>query len=753
MGNGLAFLSETVRSETDMTNSDRRAGLFQLGDFRILLVPANDPLPVGQITITVNGTRLEQPVSLLRLTTRDQLHAALFLFRADCADGDALVVNHAAGGVVFDGVLGADAVCQVANPDDIWQFVAASTGPLRLTRKIIDGLCLHLKGSNSGPVTELAQALGQRCVRQSVAVDWIMPLGDGAVLCRLKGQGALPVIDTGQITNGEDGYQRITRKPLFLNNGRDALIVLDVPMEMLGRSNILFWSSHGAIAVTVGRAPVRALADLPKIVSAAQGEKTAFIRFLGHHLVDHVESASGIGSVLTGLRQQREPVSNTQVTLFDGAFLISRQIRLADGAMILLGWCRDHGGSIEDLVWIDGFGRPQSLWNKRQSLAHHGPKGPDDTKFSDRDGFVICCKTPPTCLPFMNEQFRLCLRGGDEVAFEVVCNIDNNRKARDLILALPKKAQQINHGLILTGLAPAIHSAHRGVVDNVGVRAVHEFGQMPEEPRCSIIVPLYKNLSFLKPLVTALAIDADMANDEIIFVGDDPDSLDQVFSTLELLTAVYGLNARFVCHDENYGYAPAITTGVDHSKAPAILHLNSDVLPEQQGWLALLLKKLKSRKVAAVGPKLLFANGTLQHAGLGFFRDHRGRLYNRSLYKGYARDYPAADKGGKVDALTGACLLLDRRAYEAVGGISTDYVVGDFEDTDLCLRLRQAGYDLAYEPRAVLYHFERQSIGLHDLHSITLAEEYNQWLHQTRWFGEAGIEPLFEKPDASLGGK
>ena len=753
MGNGLAVLSETVRSETDMTNSDRRAGLFQLGDFRILLVPTVDSLPVGQVTITVNGTRLEQPVSLLRLTTRDRRHAALLLFRADCADGDVLVVNHATGGVVFDGVLGVDAVCQTASPDDIWQFVAASTDPLRLTRKIIEGLCLYLKGCNSGPVIELAQALGQRCVRQSVAVDWIMPLGDGAVLCRMKGQAALPVIDAGQMTNGADGYQRITRKPLFLNNGRDALIVLDVSMEMLGRSNILFWSSHGAITVTAGQVPIVPLAKLSQIVSAAQGEKAALIRFLGHHLVDHVEGISGIRAVLAGLRQQREVVNNTLVNLADGAFLISRLVRLADGAMILFGWCHDHGDSIEDLSWIDAFGKPQSLWSKRQPLAHHGAKGSDDAKFSDRDGFVICFKTPPTCLPFMNEQFQLRIRGGAEVAIKVSSHVANDRKARDLILALPKKAQQISHDLIATGLAPAIRAAHRGVVDNVRVRAVHEFGQMPEKPRCSIIIPLYRNLSFLKPLATALAIDPDLANDEIVFVGDDPDSQDQVFATLEILTAIYGLNARFVCHDENYGYAPAITTGVGHSKAPTILHLNSDVLPERQGWLALLLKKLKSRKVAAVGPKLLFANGTLQHAGLGFFRDHRGRLYNRTLYKGYARDYPAADKAGKVDALTGACLLLDRRAYEAVGGISTDYVVGDFEDTDLCLRLRQAGYDLTYEPKAVLYHFERQSIGQHDLHNFTLAEEYNQWLHQTRWFGEAGIEPLFDKPDAGSGRK
>ena len=63
-----------------------------------------------------------------------------------------------------------------------------------------------------------------------------------------------------------------------------------------------------------------------------------------------------------------------------------------------------------------------------------------------------------------------------------------------------------------------------------------------------------------------------------------------------------------------------------------------------------------------------------------------------------------------MPGVTGAALLVRRAAFLAVGGFSTDYIIGDFEDSDLCLALRAAGHEIGYEPAAELFHFERQSI-------------------------------------------
>jgi len=86
-----------------------------------------------------------------------------------------------------------------------------------------------------------------------------------------------------------------------------------------------------------------------------------------------------------------------------------------------------------------------------------------------------------------------------------------------------------------------------------------------------------------------------------------------------------------------------------------------------------------------------------------------------------------------VPGVTGAAMLMQRAVYEEIGGFCEDFVVGDYEDSDLCLRLRAKGYDIRYEPRAELYHFERRSITLHTGYVGTAASSYNRALHASRW--------------------
>jgi O-antigen biosynthesis protein len=161
------------------------------------------------------------------------------------------------------------------------------------------------------------------------------------------------------------------------------------------------------------------------------------------------------------------------------------------------------------------------------------------------------------------------------------------------------------------------------------------------------------------------------------------------------------------------------------------------VLPIVPGWLGRLHATLQVRDkraaIGAVGPKLLFDDGSLQHAGLTFERDIENRWYNTHFFKGYPRDWAAANLPRSVPGITGAAMLLPRAVYEDVGGFSEDYVVGDYEDSDLCLKIRSAGFDIRYEPRAELYHFERRSIELHAGYVGTAASAYNRRLHAGRW--------------------
>ena len=156
------------------------------------------------------------------------------------------------------------------------------------------------------------------------------------------------------------------------------------------------------------------------------------------------------------------------------------------------------------------------------------------------------------------------------------------------------------------------------------------------------------------------------------------------------------------------------------ARGAALLLLNSDVVPAAPGWLSPMRAALAASGVGAVGPKLLFDDGSIQHAGLFFERDADGVWFNAHYHKGMPRHWPAALQRRRVPAVTGAALMLRRSLFEAIGGICEDYIIGDYEDSDLCLRVQASGAAIAYVPQAELFHFERRSIRLHAGYARTL---------------------------------
>jgi GT2 family glycosyltransferase len=194
---------------------------------------------------------------------------------------------------------------------------------------------------------------------------------------------------------------------------------------------------------------------------------------------------------------------------------------------------------------------------------------------------------------------------------------------------------------------------------------------------------------------------------------------------------------------QNGGYAMACNAGANLARGAALAMLNSDVLPINPGWLTALAKRLASNTgIGAVGGKLLYEDNSIQHAGLYFLQDHKGRWLNHHYFKGMPRDFAPALIEREVPAVTGACLILGKREFEAVDGFSTGYAIGDYEDSDLCLKIRQRGFSIAYVPEVELYHLERRSIRTNADYMRGIASAHNRWLHQQQW--EETIVALME---------
>ncbi|HEU4735683.1 MAG TPA: glycosyltransferase [Solirubrobacterales bacterium] len=292
---------------------------------------------------------------------------------------------------------------------------------------------------------------------------------------------------------------------------------------------------------------------------------------------------------------------------------------------------------------------------------------------------------------------------------------------------------------LMDQVVPAVSRIQEALDEGTTIEDVHQFGDPPPDPEASVVVPLYGRIDFLEQQIAQFVHDPELVESDLIYVLDSPELAPALETAASELFELYGVPFRTAVLSANGGYSVANNRGASLARGRMLLLLNSDVLPERPGWLSRMTEFYDGKdEIGALGPKLLFEDDTLQHAGIRFQRPPGGGAWgNEHFFKGLHRDLPAANLSRPVPAVSGACLMIDRGLYEEVGGLRGLYVQGDYEDTDLCLRLREAGRESWYLPEVELYHLEGQSYALETRHAMS---RYNVWLHSRLW--DAEIERL-----------
>ena len=142
-----------------------------------------------------------------------------------------------------------------------------------------------------------------------------------------------------------------------------------------------------------------------------------------------------------------------------------------------------------------------------------------------------------------------------------------------------------------------------------------------------------------------------------------------------------------------------------------LLFLNNDTEACHPEWLMRMASWLDHfPDVAAVGAKLLYPTGNLQHGGVEVYSNGTGGHPSMGLRYGEAGYFDRLETTHEVSAVTGACMLVRRTVFEEVGGFEEE-LPGAFNDVDLCLKIRQRGYRILYTPEAVLFHHESLTRG------------------------------------------
>ena len=229
-----------------------------------------------------------------------------------------------------------------------------------------------------------------------------------------------------------------------------------------------------------------------------------------------------------------------------------------------------------------------------------------------------------------------------------------------------------------------------------------------EAPLASLLVPTRNAGDVLRRCIDSIYARTHYPRFELVIVdnqSEDP-------STLRYLEELrHSGQARVVQYPHPFNYSAINNLAAREAKGEVLVLLNNDVEVITPEWLSELVANATRPGIGAVGARLLYPNGTVQHAGVvtGIYgvAGHVHRFLPRQApgYFGRARVVHG------VSVVTGACLAIRRSVYQELGGLDESNLAVAFNDVDFCLRLREAGYRNLYTPYAELYHYESYSRG------------------------------------------
>ena len=189
--------------------------------------------------------------------------------------------------------------------------------------------------------------------------------------------------------------------------------------------------------------------------------------------------------------------------------------------------------------------------------------------------------------------------------------------------------------------------------------------------------------------------------------------------TSQILQAVEG-DIKIIRESSNRGFAVACNHGAQMAEGEYLIFLNNDTEPKD-GWLDAMLNCARNNtEVGAIGAKLTYPDGNIQHAGLAISR----KMIPYHVFQNFSENHPAVCEERDMQAVTAACMLIPKNVFRNLEGFNESYLNG-FEDVDLCFRAKEQNLRVIYCPDAKVVHHEESTEGRknHDAENLTLFME------------------------------
>jgi glycosyltransferase involved in cell wall biosynthesis len=227
-------------------------------------------------------------------------------------------------------------------------------------------------------------------------------------------------------------------------------------------------------------------------------------------------------------------------------------------------------------------------------------------------------------------------------------------------------------------------------------------------PLVSLLIPTRDRVDLLRGCVDGLLNRTDYPNMEILILDNEsvePETIDYFQSLAK------DVRVRILKFTGPFNFSAINNFGVANARGSVIGFINNDLEVIGPEWLSEMVVQAVRPNVGAVGAKLLYADGTLQHGGVilgvGGVAGHSHK-HSIGSETGY---YCRIQIPQYLSAVTAACLLMRRECFDETGGFDERNLAVAFNDVDLCLKVRAAGYDIVWTPFAKLYHLESASRG------------------------------------------
>lgn len=327
--------------------------------------------------------------------------------------------------------------------------------------------------------------------------------------------------------------------------------------------------------------------------------------------------------------------------------------------------------------------------------------------------------------------------------FELVGNFNSEfdgSQDYDLILRLTEKARNIihipellyfwrAHKLSVASAASAkpyvVNAAERAIeahLNRIGLNGTVRESYAPTtykidyeiqgNPLISIIIPNKDHIDDLGMCLDSIFTKSTYNNYEIIIVENNSTE-QKTFDYYDTLQKSHN-NVKVVFWKEKvFNYSAINNFGANFAKGEYVLLLNNDIEILTPNWLEEMLMFAQRKDVGAVGTMLYYPDDTIQHAGvilgIGGVAGHSHKYFERNAYGYVSR----ACISQNLSACTAACLLMRKDVFDEVGGLDEGFAVA-FNDVDLCMKIREAGYLIVFTPYAEFYHYESKSRGFED---------------------------------------